>query len=421
MMKSNKAIFALTLLFISMFVGSAAYAQTGVWKVTESQGNVSIIHQGAAKIAVKGAALSAGDSIKTGANGRAVITRGEQYVVVSRNSHIKVAPQKTKNLLTQFVQYFGNALFKVDKRKDQHFAVETPYMAAVVKGTTFNVSVGAEGATVQVTEGAVEVATLDGGARELLLPGDIGLVERGDPFSLGIRGRNTRSIESRNKPAGQTAPAAKAEPVTIAIAAPIITQAVPSAPAIKEVRVASVDLAGLTDGLIEGNSPGIIAAESDGASSDVDDNRNSDQALFNAVTAVNTNADIADREAAPGTGDEETPLLDIDADQPDENDDGNDRDDDDDGNDRNDDDDDDRGDRDDDDDERGDRDDDDDDDDDGNRRDPRCRTITCGIVRIIIIGQGSGEESVEQGFENEGGEIEGASRRNGRRAVPNLD
>lgn len=508
MMKSNKAIFALILLFISMFVGSAAYAQTGVWKVTESQGNVSIIHQGAAKIAVKGAALSAGDSIKTGANGRAVITRGEQYVVVSRNSHIKVAPQKTKSLLTQFVQYFGNALFKVDKRKDQHFAVETPYMAAVVKGTTFNVSVGAEGATVQVTEGAVEVATLDGGARELLLPGDIGLVERGDPFSLGIRGRNTRSIESRNKPAGQTAPAAKAEPVTIAIAAPIITQAVPSAPAIKEVRVASVDLAGLTDGLIEGNSPGIIAAESNDASSDVDDNRNSDQALFNAVTAVNTNADIADREAAPGTGDEETPLLDIDmdvviggapdeeepdvaspdndnivediiempaieddladddgentpdtdaddgindvatpelpepivpdnevpiadlpddilpdidADQPDENDDGNDRDDDDDGNDRNDDDDDDRGDRDDDDDERGDRDDDDDDDDDGNRRDPRCRTITCGIVRIIIIGQGSGEESVEQGFENEGGEIEGASRRNGRRAVPNLD
>ncbi len=389
MMKSNKAIFALILLFISMFVGSAAYAQTGVWKVTESQGNVSIIHQGAAKIAVKGAALSAGDSIKTGANGRAVITRGEQYVVVSRNSHIKVAPQKTKSLLTQFVQYFGNALFKVDKRKDQHFAVETPYMAAVVKGTTFNVSVGAEGATVQVTEGAVEVATLDGGARELLLPGDIGLVERGDPFSLGIRGRNTRSIESRNKPAGQTAPAAKAEPVTIAIAAPIITQAVPSAPAIKEVRVASVDLAGLTDGLIEGNSPGIIAAEGDDASSDVDDNRNSDQALFNAVTAVNTNADIADREAAPGTGDEETPLLDIDADQPDENDDGNDRDDDDDGNDRNDDDDDDRGDRDDDDDERGDRDDDDDDDDDGNRRDPRCRTITCGIVRIIIIGQGS--------------------------------
>lgn len=315
MRKSAKTILALIILFISVIFGNSAYAQSGSWKVSESQGDVSISHQGVTKVAVKGAALSAGDSIKTGANGRAVITRGEQYVVVSRNSHIKVAPQKTKSLLTQFVQYFGNALFKVDKRKDQHFAVETPYMAAVVKGTTFNVSVGAEGATVQVTEGAVEVATLDGGARELLLPGDIGLVERGDPFSLGIRGRNTRSIESRNKPAETAAPAVKAEPVTTAaITAPAITEAVPSAPAIKEIRVASVDLAGLTDGLIEGNSPGIIEAESDNIPDDIKDDSNADQALFNAVTAVNTNADLADGNALPDTGDAEAPLLDVDMD-----------------------------------------------------------------------------------------------------------
>lgn len=313
MIKSGRKIIALIILFISIIFGNTAYAQSGSWKVSESQGDVSILHQGVTKVAVKGAALSAGDSIKTGANGRAVITRGEQYVVVSRNSHIKVAPQEAKSILTQFVQYFGNALFKVDKRKDQHFAVETPYMAAVVKGTTFNVSVGDEGATVQVTEGAVEVATLDGGARELLLPGDIGLVERGDTFSLGIRGRNSRNIESPNKPAGQTAPAVKAAPAITASAAPAISEAVPSTPAIKEVRVASVNLAGLTDGLIEGNSPGVeVDATEDTSSSDSENNDNGDQSVFNAVTAVNTNADLSDRDNSADNGASEEPLLEVD-------------------------------------------------------------------------------------------------------------
>jgi hypothetical protein len=262
-------------LFSSVFLGSNAYAQSSSWTVSESQGEVSILKDGITKVAVKGIKLSAGESIKTGANGRAVITRGKQYVVVSRNSHIKVAPQKTKSLLTQFIQYFGNAMFKVDKRKDQHFAVETPYMAAVVKGTTFNVSVSPEGATVQVTEGAVEVATLDGGATQLLLPGDIGLVERNNPFSLDIRGRSSRRIESPNKPAGSPTP-------TAAPIAPVASATVASLQ-IKEVRLASADLAGLTDGLITGKTP-VLADIPVETNQSQDDNR--DIAGPNLVEAV---------------------------------------------------------------------------------------------------------------------------------------
>jgi ferric-dicitrate binding protein FerR (iron transport regulator) len=39
-----------------------------------------------------------------------------------------------------------------------------------VKGTTFSVTVSPTGASVQVIEGAVEVATNDGGARQLVEP-----------------------------------------------------------------------------------------------------------------------------------------------------------------------------------------------------------------------------------------------------------
>ncbi len=290
-------------LFSSIFLGSNAYAQSSSWTVSESQGEVSILKDGISKVAVKGIKLSAGESIKTGANGRAVITRGKQYVVVSRNSHIKVAPQKTKSLLTQFIQYFGNAMFKVDKRKDQHFAVETPYMAAVVKGTTFNVSVSPEGATVQVTEGAVEVATLDGGATQLLLPGDIGLVERNNPFALDIRGRSSRRIESPNKPAGTPAP--KATP-----AAPAASSTV-TAPKIQEVRVASVDLGGLTNGLITGQSPSVSSAGGNLAQSNSPEDKSPRLAPDNAVTAINGNANVSEDNAPSGPRNA-APLLDID-------------------------------------------------------------------------------------------------------------
>ncbi|WP_438725932.1 FecR family protein [Parasphingorhabdus sp. DH2-15] len=290
-------------LFSSIFLGSNAYAQSSSWTVSESQGEVSILKDGISKVAVKGIKLSAGESIKTGANGRAVITRGQQYVVVSRNSHIKVAPQKTKSLLTQFIQYFGNAMFKVDKRKDQHFAVETPYMAAVVKGTTFNVSVSPEGATVQVTEGAVEVATLDGGATQLLLPGDIGLVERNNPFSLDVRGRSSRRIESPNKPTGSPSP--KAAPTAPAASSTV------TAPKIQEVRVASVDLGGLTNGLITGQSPSVSSAGGNLAQSNSPEDKSPLLVPDNAVTAINGNANVSEDNAPSGPRNA-APLLDID-------------------------------------------------------------------------------------------------------------
>src|SRR3546814_14786860 len=62
-------------------------------------------------------------------------------------------------------------VFSIKKKLTPHFGVQTPYLAAVVKGTTFSVTVDGTGASVQVVEGAVEVSTLDGGARDLILPG----------------------------------------------------------------------------------------------------------------------------------------------------------------------------------------------------------------------------------------------------------
>ncbi len=228
-------------LAIAFLFSSNAYAQSGPWVVSEKSGSVSIGQNGITKLAITGNRLRAGDTVKTGKRGRVVLTRGEQYLVVSPNSHIRIAQPKTDGALTQIVEYFGSVLFKVDKKKDAHFQVKTPYMAAVVKGTTFNVVVGPQGSTVQVTEGAVEVATLDGTASELLTPGLIGTVQRDNPFSLNIiDGGKTRVIGPQNN----------AVPSTLSV---------PKAPSakIKETVNVSADLSDLTGSLIVGRTAGL--------------------------------------------------------------------------------------------------------------------------------------------------------------------
>ena len=80
-------------------------------------------------------------------------------MVISPKAELKVAVPEQTGPVVQFFQNIGNALFKIEKKSTPHFGVKTPYLAAVVKGTTFNVSVSQDNSSVQVTEGVVEVAT----------------------------------------------------------------------------------------------------------------------------------------------------------------------------------------------------------------------------------------------------------------------
>ena len=140
--------------------------------------------------------------VSTGRKSRAVLVRGQEYVVVSPSSRIRISePQKSGGLF-QFFNEVGNVLFRIDKKATPHFGVKTPYLAAVVKGTTFSVTVSETGTAVQVTEGAVQVSTNDGGAQRLLSPGMIGMVTQDQQFRLTITGTAQMVIDSPNAPVG---------------------------------------------------------------------------------------------------------------------------------------------------------------------------------------------------------------------------
>ncbi|TRD11952.1 hypothetical protein FGU71_08845 [Erythrobacter insulae] len=175
-----------TIAFAAFLASTSALASTPDWKVSEASGSVSIVRGGQVLTATKNSELEPGDLIRTGAKGRAVLVRGEEFVVVSPRAELQVAEPQEAGPVIQFFQYLGNALFKIEKKTTPHFGVKTPYMAAVVKGTTFNVSVSASRASVQVTEGAVEVATNNDLEAALLTPGLVGLVGADDLESLMV-------------------------------------------------------------------------------------------------------------------------------------------------------------------------------------------------------------------------------------------
>jgi hypothetical protein len=182
--------------FANLLLSGPAQAAPSMWEVTERSGEVSIDAGGIVTSAERGLVLNPGDIVETGEAGRAVIVRGAEYVILSPKSRIRIAAPTAADQQTQISQAFGTADFKIQKKATGSFGVKTPFLAAVVKGTEFNVTVSDAGARVQVTEGMVEVSTLDGGASDLIIPGRVARVDAGDRQLLVVLGNDAKTIRS---------------------------------------------------------------------------------------------------------------------------------------------------------------------------------------------------------------------------------
>ena len=125
-------------LFVYVSAGmSSALAQDAQWTLIETSGAVFVAQPlQAARFVSLHEKIAPGSTVTTGGNARAVVSRGTQSITVGPNSRIAL-PAAAANGMTRIIQDFGAAMFKVDKRGVQHFEVDTPLIAAVVKGTTF--------------------------------------------------------------------------------------------------------------------------------------------------------------------------------------------------------------------------------------------------------------------------------------------
>jgi hypothetical protein len=153
---------------------SALAAEGGAWSVGKSSGEVWITTTGAEPVSLEQQeVLKPGDTIRTGRNGRVLLMRGEETILVAPNTVVDLPAEAKAGLSTTILQRAGSILLDVEKRNVKHFEVETPYLAAVVKGTQFAVTVNAGSTSVEVRRGQVEVSDFKSGQIAQVVPGQI--------------------------------------------------------------------------------------------------------------------------------------------------------------------------------------------------------------------------------------------------------
>jgi hypothetical protein len=162
-------------LAIALVFGMGSVALAGdddPWSISKSSGDVWVSSAGADQVSLsQDISLKPGDMIRTGQNGRVLLARGEETMLIAPNSVVGLPTDKRDGMSTTILQQAGSILLEVEKRNVKHFEVETPYLAAVVKGTQFRVTVNATDTKVEVNRGQVEVSAFKSGQVAQILPG----------------------------------------------------------------------------------------------------------------------------------------------------------------------------------------------------------------------------------------------------------
>src|ERR1700748_1026476 len=111
---------ALLAVVLSLSGGSPALADDAGWRVSKSSGEVWLTTPGVQPAALgSDAVLKAGDMIRTGANGRVLLERGAETILISPNSVVGVPVRKTSDakdmMPTTIIQQAGTILLEVEK------------------------------------------------------------------------------------------------------------------------------------------------------------------------------------------------------------------------------------------------------------------------------------------------------------------
>ena len=176
----------LPLYTVLMLMALLTVAAAADWKVAQTSGKVFIQQKGVQLVSLsKGGSLKAGSVVVTESNGRVKLVRGDQTMIVSPRSMVTLPAERGGK--TRILEGVGLVEYEVDHRQVRHFSVETPYLAAVVKGTKFRVKVYKGGASVAVLRGLVEVTNLQSGERINVLAGQMAFVD--SPKGVTITGK----------------------------------------------------------------------------------------------------------------------------------------------------------------------------------------------------------------------------------------
>ena len=157
-----------------------------------------------------------GHVVRTLAGGRITLVRGTETIELSANTQITIHDQGGSKPFTTVTQTTGSVTIEADIRNVRHFAVDTPFLAAVVKGTKFTVATTKDKSSVSVSRGHVEVDSAKNKSTTLLSVGQQAQVDAGG--SIAVSGDGTLPIvyAANGKALGVTEKGAKGNAYGIA-------------------------------------------------------------------------------------------------------------------------------------------------------------------------------------------------------------
>ncbi len=183
----------LTILAIALLAMLPLPALADDWVAVKLRGAVLQLVNGDWTRLQRGDVVSDDRVVRTLGNGRVDFQRDAEVISLGGSTQIRIHDRAGKRFTT-VEQSFGTVEVEAEVQNVQHFAVETPYLAAAVKGTHFIVTSGDRKASVQVTRGRVEVTDIATGARALVPAGQTATVAKGGGLALKGRGGRTASI-----------------------------------------------------------------------------------------------------------------------------------------------------------------------------------------------------------------------------------
>jgi len=161
---------------IALLIPSAALADD--WLAAQLRGDVFVSVDNHWQPLKRGGIVPDSEMIRTMASGHATFTRGQETVDVGPNTQLQILDKGHAKPFTTVKQYFGTISVEAQVENVQHFAVDTPFLAAVVKGTRFTVTSGKTGSSVSVQRGHVQVEDFHNHTRTLLSVGQMATVDR---------------------------------------------------------------------------------------------------------------------------------------------------------------------------------------------------------------------------------------------------
>ncbi|MCT4654937.1 MAG: FecR family protein [Cohaesibacter sp.] len=174
-------------LFLTLVPSSAQEASDWLIKKVSGDAWITTLEEQTIEVR-KGMYFKPGQTLKTASRSRVLLSRNKERLQVGADTIIRLpSAEVVEPGKTIIKQRRGKIDLLISRKDRKHFSVETPYLAAVVKGTRFSVSVVDQRAVVRVYEGLVGVNSLISDEKNDIRPGQ--------SVSLGnIDGKSSRML-----------------------------------------------------------------------------------------------------------------------------------------------------------------------------------------------------------------------------------